>query len=90
MGIPEHLTYLLRNLYMGLEATVRTLYRTTDRFEIKKGVWQGCLLSPYLFNLNAEHIMRNARQDELQAGIKIGRRNISSLRYVDDTTDGRK
>ena len=71
---------------MGLEATVRTLYRTTDRFEIKKGVWQGCLLSPYLFNLNAEHIMRNARQDELQAGIKIGRRNINNLRYVDDTT----
>ena len=86
MGIPEYLTYLLRNLYMGLEATVRTLYGTTDRFEIKKGVWQGCLLSPYLFNLNAEHIMRNARQDELQAGIKIGRRNINNLRYVDDTT----
>ena len=86
MGIPDHLTCLLRNLFAGLEATVRTLYGTIDWFEIKKGVWQGCLLSPCLFNLYAEHIMRNARLDELQAGIKIGGRNINNLRCVDDTT----
>ena len=86
MGIPDHLTCLLRNLYAGQEATVRTLYGTTDWFKIEKGVWQGCLLSPCLFNLYAEHIMRNARLDELQAGIKIGGRNINNLRYVDDTT----
>ena len=86
MGIPDHLTCLLRNLFAGLEATVRTLYGTIDWFEIKKGVWQGCLLSLCLFNLYAEHIMRNARLDELQAGIKIGGRNINNLRYTDDTT----
>ena len=86
MGLEDHLTCLLRNLYAGQEATVRTLYGTTDWFKIKKGVRQGCLLSPCLFNLYAEHIMRNARLDELQAGIKIGRRNINNLRYVDDTT----
>ena len=71
MGIPDHLTCLLRNLYVGQEATVRTLYETTDWFKIEKGVQQGCLLSPCLFNLYAEHTMRNARMDELQAGIKI-------------------
>ena len=86
MGIPDHLTCLLRNLYAGHEATVRTLYGTTDWFRIEKGVQQGCLLSPCLFNVQAEHIMRNARLDELQDGIKIGRRNINNLRYVDDTT----
>ena len=86
MGIPDHLTCLLRNLYVGQEATVRTLYGTTDWFKIEKGVQQGCLLSPCLFNLYTEHIMRNARLDELQAGIKIGGRNINNLRYVDDTT----
>ena len=86
MGILDHLTYLLRNLFMGQEATVRTLYGTTDWFKIKKGVGQGCLLSPCLFNLYAEHMMRNARLDESQAGIKIGKRNISNLRYANDTT----
>ena len=86
MGIPDHRTCLLRNLYAGQEATVRTLYGTTDWFKIEKGVWQGCLLSPCLSNLYAEHIMRNAGLDELQAGIKIGGRNINSFRYVDDTT----
>ena len=86
MGIPDHLTCLLRNLYAGQEARVRTLYGTTDWFKIEKGVQRGCLLSPCLFNLYTEHIMRNARLDELQAGIKIGRRNISSLRYADDIT----
>ena len=86
MGIPDHLTCLLRNLYAGQDATVRTLYGTTDWFKIKKGVQQGCLLSPCLFNLYAEHIMRNARLDELQARIKIGGRNINNLRYADDTT----
>jgi len=85
MGIPDHCTCLLRNLY-GQEATVRTLYGTTNWFKIEKGVWQGCLLSPSLSNLYAEHIMRNAGLDELQAGIKIGGRNINSFRYVDDTT----
>ena len=83
MGIPEHLTCLLRNLYAAQEATVRTLY---DWFRIEKGVRKGCLLSPCLFNLYAEHIMRNAGLDELQAGIKIVRRNINNLRYADDIT----
>ena len=82
----DYFTCLLRNLYVGQEATVRTLYGTTDWFKIKKGVRQGCLLSPCLFNLYPEHIMRNARLGELQAGIKIGRRNINNLRYADDTT----
>ena len=86
MGIPDQLTCLLRNLYVGQEATVGTLYGTTDWFEIKKGVRQGCLLSPCLFNLYAEHIVRNAGLDKLQDEIKIGRRNINSLRYADDTT----
>ena len=86
MGIPDHLTCLLRNQYAGQEATVRTLYGTTDWFRIEKGVQQGCLLSPCLLNLYAEHIMRNARLDELQAGIKIGGRNINHLRYADNTT----
>ena len=81
MGIPDHLTCLLRNLYAGQEATVGTLYGTTDWFKIKKGVQQGCLLSPCLFNLYAEHIMRNAGLDELQAGIKIEGRNINNVRY---------
>ena len=86
MGIPGHLTCLLRNLYAGQEATVRTLYGTTDWFKIKKGVQQGCLLSPCLFNLYAEHIVRNAGLDKLQDEIKIGGRNINSLRCADDTT----
>ena len=86
MGIPDHLTSLLRKLYVGQEATVRNLFGTTDWFRIEKGVPQGCLLSPCLFNLYAEHIMRNARLDELQAGIKKGGRNINNLRYADDTT----
>ena len=86
MGIPDHLTCLLRNLYEGQEATVRTLYGTTDWFKMEKGVQQGCLLSPCLFNLYAEHIMRSAGLDELQAGIKIAGRGIINLRYVDDTT----
>ena len=86
MGIPDHLTCLLRNLYAGQEATVRTLYGTTDWFKVEKGVRQGCLLSPCLFNLYSEHIMRNARLDELQAGIKIRGRNVNSLRYGDDTS----
>ena len=86
MGIPDHLLYLLRNLYAGQEATVRTRHETMDWFQIGKGVPQGCILSPYLFNLYAEYIMRNARQDEAQAGIKIARRNINKPRYADDTT----
>ena len=86
MGIPDHLTCLLRNLYVGQEAAVRTLYGTTDWFRIEKGIWQGCLLSPCLFNQYTEHITRNVGLDELQAGIKIGRRNINNLRYADDTT----
>ena len=80
------LTGLLRNLYAGQEATVRTLYGTTDWFKIEKGVRQGCLLSPCLFNLYTEHILGNAGLDELQAGIKIGGRNINNLRHVDDIT----
>ena len=86
MGIPDHLTCLLRNLYAGQEATVRTGHRTTDWFQIGKGIRQGCILSPCLFNLYAENILRNAGQDEAQAGIKISGRNISNLRYADDTT----
>ena len=86
MGIPDHLTCLLRNLYTGQEATIRTLYETTDWFRIEKGLQQGCLLSPHLFNLYTEHIKQNARLVELQAGIKISGRNINNLRYVDDTT----
>ena len=86
MGIPDHLTCLLRNLYAGQEATVRTLSGTSDWFKIEKGVQQGCLLASCLFNVYTEHIMRNARLDELQAGIKIGRRNINNLRYADDNT----
>ena len=84
MGIADHLTCLLRNLYAGQEATVRTGHGTTDWFLIGKGVHQGCILSPCLFNLNAEYIMKNAGLEE--AGIKIARRNISNLRYADDTT----
>ena len=86
MGIPEHLTCLLRNLYAGQEATVRTGHGRTDWFQIGKGVCQGCMLSPCLFNLYAEYIMRNAGREEAQAGIKIARRNINNLRYADDTT----
>ena len=86
MGIPDHLSHLPRNLYAGQEATVRTLYGTTDWFRIDKEVCQGCLLSPCLFNLYTEHIMRNAGLDELQAGIKTSERFINNLRYVDDTT----
>ena len=86
MEIPDHLTCLLRNLYAGQEATVRTLYGTTDWFKIEKGVGQGCPLSPCLFKLYTLHIMRSVRLHELQAGIKIGGRNINNLRYVDDTT----
>jgi len=86
MGIPDHLTCLLRNLYAGQEATVRTGPGTTDWFQIGKGVYQGCMLSPCLFNLYAEFIMRNSGLEEAQAGIKIARRNINNLRYADDTT----
>ena len=85
IGIPDHLTCLLKNLYAGQEATVRTGHGTTG-FQIKKGVRQGCILSPCLFNLNAEYLMRNAGLEEAQAGIKIARRNINSLIYADDTT----
>ena len=84
IGIPDHLACLLRNLYVGQEATVRTLYGTTDWFKIEKGVQQGCLLSPCLFNLYTERIMRNAGLDELEAGIKTGGRNINNLRYADE------
>ena len=86
MGIPDYLTCLLRNLYAGQEATVRTGHGTIDWFQIRKGVHQGCVLSPCLFNLFAEYIMRNAGLDEAQAGIKIARRNINDLTYADDTT----
>ena len=86
MGIPDHLTCLLRNLYVDQEATVRTGLGTTDWFQIGKGVRQGCILSPYLFNLYAEYIMISAGLDEAQAGIKIARRNSNHLRYADDTT----
>ena len=86
MGIPDHLTCLLRNLYAGQEATVRTGHGPTDWFQIGKGVRQGCILSPSLFNLYAEYIMRNSGLDETQTGIKIARKNIINLRYADDTT----
>ena len=85
MGIPDHLTCLLKNVYAGQEATVRTGHGTTDWLQIGKGVRQGCILSPCLFNLYAEHIMRNTGLDEAQAGIKIAGRNINNLRYADDT-----
>ena len=91
MGIQDHLTRLLRNLYAGQEARVRTGHGTTGWFQIGKGVGQGCILSPCLFNLYAEYIMRNAGLEETQAGIKIAGRSINSLRYADDTTlNGRK
>ena len=86
MGMPDHLTYLLRNLYAGQGATVRIRHGTADWFQIGKGVCQGCILSPCLFNLYAEYIMRNGGLDEAQAGIKIARRNINNLRYVDGIT----
>ena len=86
MGIPDHLNCLLRNLYAGQEAIVTTGHGKTDWFQIGKGVHQVCILSPWLFNLHADYIMRNARLDEAQAGIKIARRNINNLRYADDTT----
>ena len=85
MGIPDHLTCLLRNLYAGQEATVRTRHGTMDWFKIGKGVRQGCLLTPCLFNFYAEYIMQNAGLEEAQAGIKIAGRNINNLRYTDDT-----
>ena len=85
MGIPEHLTCLLRNLYAGQEATVRTGHGTTDWLQIGKGVCQGCILSPCLFNLHSEYIMRNIELEEAQAGIKIARKNINNLIYADDT-----
>ena len=86
MGIPDHLTNLLRNQYAGQEATVRTGHGTTDWFQIGKGIRQGCILSSCLFNLNAEYMMRNVRLDEAQAGIKTAERNINNLRYANDTT----
>ena len=86
MGIPDHFTCLLRNLYAGQEATVRTGHGTTDWFQIRKGVCQGCILSSCLFNLYAEYIMRNAGLEEAQAGIKLAGRNINNLRYADDMT----
>ena len=86
MGIPDHLTCLLRNLYAGQEATVRTGHGTTDCFQIGKRVCQGCILSPCLFNFYAEYIIRNAGLEETQAGMKIAGRNINNLRYADDTT----
>ena len=86
MGIPDHLTCLLRNLYAGQEATIRTGHGTTDWFQIEKGVHQGCILSPCLFNFYVEYIMRNSGLEEAQAGIKIAVRNINNLRYADDTT----
>ena len=86
MGIPDHLTCLLRNLYAGQEETVRTEHGTTDWFQIGKGVRQGCILAPCLFNFYAEYIMRNAGLEETQAGIKIAKRSINNVRYADDTT----
>ena len=86
MGIPDHLTCLLRNLYAGQEATVRTRHGTTEWFQIGKGLSQGCILSPCLFDLHAEYIMRNDEINEAQVGIKISRRNINNLRYAGDTT----
>ena len=85
MGIPDHLTYFLTNLYADQEATIRTGHGTTDSFQIRKGVHQGCILSPCLFNLYAEYIMRNTGLDEAQAGIKIAGRNVNNLRYADTT-----
>ena len=85
MGIPDHLTFLLRNLYAGQEATVRTGHGTTDWFQIGKGIHQDCILSPCFFNLYAEYILRNVGLEEAQTGIKIARRNINNLRYADDT-----
>ena len=91
MGTPGQLIYLLRNMYAGQEATLRTGRGTTDLFQIGKGVCQGCILSPFFFNLHADYIMRNAGLNEAQAGIKIAGRSISNLRYADDTTfNGRK
>ena len=90
MGIPDHLTCLLRNLHSGQEATVRTGHGTTDWFKIGKGVCQSCIMSPCLFNLYAKYIIRNAELDEAQAGIKIAGRNINNLRYADDTTRQRR
>ena len=86
MGISDHLTCLLRNLYAGQEATASTRHGTTDWFKIGKGICQGCILSPCLFNLHAEYIMRSAGLDEAQAGVKIARRNINNLRYADETS----
>ena len=86
MEIPDHLTYLLRNLYAGQEAAVRTGHGTTDLFQIRKDVCQGCIFSPCLFNLYAEFTMRNAGLEETQAGIKIAGRNVNNLRYADETT----
>ena len=86
MGIPDHLTYLLRNLYAGQEAIVRTGHGKTDCFQIRKRVCQGCILSPNLFDLYAEYIMRNVGLDKAQAGIRIARRNVNNFRYADDTT----
>ena len=86
IGVPDHLTYLLRILYAGQEATVRILYRTTDWFRIEKGIQQRCVLPPCLFNLYAEHIIRNDGLDELQAGIKVEGSNLNNVRYEDDTT----
>ena len=86
MGIPDHLTCLLRNLYAGQEATVRTGHGTIDWFQIEKGLHQGCILSPCLFNSNVEYIMQNAELDEAQAGIKFAGGSINNLRYADDTT----
>ena len=86
MGVPDHLTCLLRNLYAGQEATVRTVHGTTNWFQIGKGVRQGCILSPCLFNVYAEYIIQNAGLDKAQSGIKISRRNINNLRYADGTT----
>ena len=85
MGIPDHLTCLLRNLYVGQEATIRIRHRTTDQFQIGKGVHQGCILSPSLFNFYAEYIRRNAGLEEAQPGIKTDERNVNKLRYADDT-----
>jgi len=86
MGIPDHLTCLLRNLHAGQEATVRTRHKTMNWFQIGKGGRQGCILLPCLFNLHAEYIMRNAGLEQIQAGIKIAKRNINNLRYADETT----
>ena len=90
MGIPDHLICLLRNLYAGQEATVRTEHGATNWFQIAKGIRQGCILSPCLFNLYAEYVMRNAELNEAQARIKIAGRNINNLRHADDITHGRK